>query len=97
MSLSAANNTTKYEDLEGSVCSQLGMASFASRVAIQIQNKQVQQWLNSVATSALSELVSEVLVNRYYITYKMSHYNCHPPNPQRNNMEGSRQEEQNSH
>lgn len=68
MPFSATNNTIKYEDLEGSVCSKL--FSFVSRVSIQIL-KQVKT-VNSIATYALSELV-RVPGKLVLITYKMSH------------------------
>lgn len=55
--------------------------SCISRFVIQIQNKWIQWWLNFV--SAIAEIVSQLLVNRRYNTYKMSHHNCHPWSPQR--------------
>lgn len=68
MPFSATNNTISYEHLEGSVYSKL--FSFVSRMSIQIL-KQVKT-VNSVATSALSELV-RVPGKLLLITYKMSH------------------------
>lgn len=62
--------STMLERPWGSVCSWLGMVSHTSRFVIQIQNKWIQQWLNFV--SAIAEMVSQFLVNRCYISYKMS-------------------------